>query len=53
VEGLRRRLKQLLDDSELRVTMGRNARKLFERNFTLAQTVERTLAIYAEVARAA
>jgi glycosyltransferase involved in cell wall biosynthesis len=52
VEGLRRRLKQLLDSPELRVSMGRNARKLYERNFTLARTVERTLAIYEEVARA-
>lgn len=52
VEGLRRRLRQLLDNPELRVSMGRSARKLYERNFTLTQTVERTLTIYREVARA-
>jgi glycosyltransferase involved in cell wall biosynthesis len=52
VEGLRRRLKQLLDNPGLRVSMGRAARSLYEREFTLKQTVERTLAIYDEVARA-
>jgi len=52
VEGLRRRLKQLFDSPELRVSMGRSARKLYERSFTLTHTVERTLAIYKEVARA-
>lgn len=51
-EGLRRRVKQLLDNPELRVSMGRNARRLYERDFTLAHTVERTLAIYEEVVRA-
>ena len=52
VEGLRRRLKQLLDSPELRVRMGRSARKLYERSFTLTHTVERTVAIYKDVARA-
>ena len=52
VEVLRQRLKQLLDNPELRVTMGRNARRLYQRSFTLAHTVERTLTIYNEVARA-
>lgn len=52
VEGLRRRLKQLLSDPELRVRMGQAARRLYEQNFTLARTVDRTLAIYREVALA-
>ena len=52
VECLRQRLKQLLDNPELRVRMGRNARQLYERNFTLAHTVEKTLTVYREVARA-
>jgi glycosyltransferase involved in cell wall biosynthesis len=52
VEGLRRRLKQLLDNPELRATMGANARRLYERNFTLTHTVEKTLAIYKEIVRA-
>ena len=52
VDALRGRLKQLLDNPELRKSMGRNARKLYERDFTLAHTVERTLTIYEEVARA-
>jgi glycosyltransferase involved in cell wall biosynthesis len=52
VEGLRQRLKELLDNPVLRVSMGRNARKLYERDFTLAQTVEKTRTIYEEVARA-
>ncbi len=51
VEGLRQRLKQLLGNPELRASMGRSARRLYERSFTLAHTVERTLTIYREVAR--
>jgi glycosyltransferase involved in cell wall biosynthesis len=51
VEGLRERLQRLLDNPELRVSMGRNARKLYERDFTLTHTVERTLTVYREVAR--
>ncbi len=50
VEALRLRLKQLLDDSQLRVSMGRKARELYERAFTLGHTVDRTLAVYKEVA---
>jgi glycosyltransferase involved in cell wall biosynthesis len=52
VDALRERLKQLLDNPELRKSMGRNARKLYERDFTLAHTVESTLTIYEGVARA-
>lgn len=52
VESLRQRLKELLDDPGLRLRMGRSGRELYERNFTLTHTVERTLAIYAEVAAA-
>lgn len=51
VEGLRQRLKQLLEDPGLRVRMGRNGRQLYERNFTLTHTVEKTLTIYNEVTR--
>ncbi|MBA3445963.1 MAG: glycosyltransferase family 4 protein [Gemmatimonadales bacterium] len=50
VEALRLRLKQLLDDCQLRVSMGRKARELYERAFTLGHTVDRTLAVYKEVA---
>lgn len=53
VESLRGRLKQLLGDAELRARMGRNAREHYERSFTLDHTVERTLAIYREIAEAA
>jgi glycosyltransferase involved in cell wall biosynthesis len=52
VEGLRQRLQQLLVDPGLRLQMGHNGRELYERNFTLAHTVEKTLAIYNEVIRA-
>jgi glycosyltransferase involved in cell wall biosynthesis len=50
VEGLQQRLKQLLADPALRVRMGRSGRQFYERNFTLTHTVERTLAVYKEVA---
>jgi glycosyltransferase involved in cell wall biosynthesis len=49
VEGLRQRLKELLDDPGLRLRMGRSGRELYEQRFTLTHTVERTFAIYAEV----
>jgi glycosyltransferase involved in cell wall biosynthesis len=49
VEGLRHRLKQLFEDPALRVRMGRNGRQAYERNFTLAHTVEKTLSVYSEV----
>jgi glycosyltransferase involved in cell wall biosynthesis len=47
--GLRQRLKELLDDPGLRLRMGRSGRELYEQRFTLTHTVERTFAIYAEV----
>jgi glycosyltransferase involved in cell wall biosynthesis len=46
VEGLRSRLRQLLADPELRRRMGRSGRERYERHFTLAHTVEKTLAVY-------
>jgi glycosyltransferase involved in cell wall biosynthesis len=49
VTGLRKRLKQLLDDSELRARMGRSGRLQYENHFTLERTVEETLAVYQEV----
>lgn len=49
VEGLRERLNQLLTDPGLRTRMGRCGRQYYERHFTLAHTVERTLAIYREI----
>ena len=49
VEGLRKRLRQLLADPALRVRMGRSGRQRYERHFTLEHTVEKTLAVYHEV----
>jgi glycosyltransferase involved in cell wall biosynthesis len=46
VEGLGRRLRQLLADPALRTRMGHNGRQRYERHFTLEHTVEKTLAIY-------
>jgi glycosyltransferase involved in cell wall biosynthesis len=49
VERLRQRLAQLLTDPALRIRMGRSGRELYERNFTLEQTVRKTLAVYREI----
>ena len=47
--GLRSRIEQLLLDAELRQRMGANGRSRYERDFTLARTVEETLAVYRSV----
>jgi glycosyltransferase involved in cell wall biosynthesis len=47
-DGLRRRLKQLLDDPSLRIRMGQSGRERYQRHFTLEHTVEKTLAVYEE-----
>lgn len=52
VGSLRRRLQQLLGDPELRLSMGQAARSLYQRDFTLTHTVERTLQVYRDVALA-
>ncbi|MGH7498787.1 MAG: glycosyltransferase family 4 protein [Gemmatimonadales bacterium] len=49
VESLRARIEQLLRDAELRRRLGANGRALYERYFTLAHTVEGTLAVYHQV----
>jgi glycosyltransferase involved in cell wall biosynthesis len=49
VDGLRQRLRELLADPELRTRMGRSGRERYERQFTLTHTVEKTLAVYADV----
>jgi glycosyltransferase involved in cell wall biosynthesis len=51
VSALRGRIGQLLGDAALRIKMGRRAREHYEHDFTLARTVERTLAVYQEVIR--
>lgn len=48
-EGLRQRLTQLLADPDLRRGMGQRGRERYERHFTLADTVEKTLAVYRDV----
>lgn len=48
-EGLRLRLAQLLADPELRRRMGKCGRDRYERHFTLAVTVEKTLAVYRDI----
>ena len=49
VDSLRQRIEQLLLEPELRRRLGANGRDLYERYFTLAHTVEGTLAVYREV----
>jgi glycosyltransferase involved in cell wall biosynthesis len=49
VAALHQRLRQLLADAELRRRMGQSGRERYEREFTLAKTVEKTLAVYADV----
>jgi glycosyltransferase involved in cell wall biosynthesis len=50
--ALRQRLKQLLDDPQLRARMGRSGRERYEGHFTLEQTVEKTLAVYRDITSA-
>lgn len=53
VEGLQRRLQLLLADPALRSRMGQSGRERYERHFTLNHTVEKTLAVYRDIARPA
>jgi glycosyltransferase involved in cell wall biosynthesis len=48
-ETLRSRVEQLLLDAGLRQRLGANGRKRYEQEFTLARTVEGTLAVYRSV----
>ncbi|HEU4682828.1 MAG TPA: glycosyltransferase family 4 protein [Gemmatimonadales bacterium] len=50
IHGLRRRLKQLLDDRDLRIRMGASGRNRYQQHFTLDRTVEKTLSVYREIA---
>lgn len=49
---LRERIAQLLADSELRHCLGSNGRNRFLQNFTLAEAVSRTVAVYRSVLKA-
>jgi glycosyltransferase involved in cell wall biosynthesis len=49
VAGVQGRLTQLLENPVLRHRMGRRARERYEREFMLARTVTRTLAVYHEI----
>jgi glycosyltransferase involved in cell wall biosynthesis len=49
VEGLRRRLAELLNDAGQRIRMGRSGRERYERHFQLEQTMEKTMAVYHEL----
>lgn len=49
VELLRERIGRLLTQPELRVRLGTQGRQRFERDFTLDQMVNKTLAVYHEV----
>ena len=48
-EALAGRLKQLLDDRELRISMGRKSREFAERDFSIAKVVNTHLEIYGMV----
>lgn len=50
VAALEQRLRLLLTDPGLRARMGRSGRQRYERHFTLDHTVEKTLAVYREIA---
>jgi len=49
IEGLRSRIEQLLLDPALRQRMGAAGRHRYEQDFTLARTVDETLAVYRDV----
>jgi glycosyltransferase involved in cell wall biosynthesis len=49
VEQLRARIEELLVDPGLRVRLGGNGRARYERHFTLAHSVAKTLAVYCDV----
>jgi glycosyltransferase involved in cell wall biosynthesis len=48
-ETLRERIGRLLTDSELRVRLGKEGRNSYERQFTLATSVAKTLQVYTEL----
>lgn len=45
-EALSSKLQLLIDNKELRITMGKKSRKIFEENFTLGKVVEQTFEVY-------
>lgn len=49
VEALCHALKRLIDDAALRREMGRQGRELAERHFSLADVVQKTLAVYRDL----
>jgi glycosyltransferase involved in cell wall biosynthesis len=53
VEALREGIRRLLTDRSLRVRLGASGRLRFQRHFTLARSVEKTLAVYRDVLAAA
>lgn len=49
-QALADKLRILIEDKEMRVKMGKNARKFAEENFSIEEVIKRHLDIYAEVA---
>jgi glycosyltransferase involved in cell wall biosynthesis len=49
VDALRENIRRLLTDRTLRVRLGASGRLRFQRHFTLARSVEKTLAVYRDV----
>jgi glycosyltransferase involved in cell wall biosynthesis len=49
VEQLRDRISRLINDAELRGTMGARGRARFEQNFTLSHAVSKTVEVYRDV----
>ena len=47
--GLADAICRLVDDSELRITLGRNARRFVEQHFDVGRLAKQTAALYAEV----
>ena len=50
VAALEQRLRLLLNDPGLRARMGRSGRERYERHFTLDHTIEKTVAVYRDIA---
>jgi glycosyltransferase involved in cell wall biosynthesis len=49
IEGLRRRLIEILNDAGLRARMGRSGRERYECQFRLEHTMEKTMAVYQDL----
>jgi len=46
IEGLSKKLQELIENKELRIQMGKKSREIYEKNFTLDKVINQTFEVY-------